>query len=60
MAQFRTLMLQTYVPNMLGLAGGLTLRLASLVFAADPDARAAVRTALAGRADDALLQWIDG
>lgn len=61
-AALRPTLLQTYLPNLLGVTGGLGLRPASAIFAADAPARATVRALLAQALPEAaaLLPWIDG
>ena len=58
---FRSMMFRTYVPNLLGVVGGLARRPAATVFAAEPPVRDAVRAGLAGDPEQAaqLLEWID-
>ena len=59
-ATLRTMLLNTYLPSLLGITGGLDPRPAGQVFSGDPTARATVRAAFAGLPEAAtLLAWID-
>ncbi len=61
-AALRAILLQNYLPGLLGLTGGVALRSAAAVFAADPPARDALRDLLAQcpQVAAALLSWVNG